>query len=394
MRMNVIRTLQPVGQGGFYTEHFIVEGTQGLNEELYVVYDCGSENKAKLNASIRAAIPQNKEIEILFISHFDSDHVNGIKELRRHHAIKRVVMPQIDGLEWYYILTDSINHNKDADYAIIRDLKNAVQGIPAIQVSPFDAEEEIERQWVESPVAFDDIPDSRMIPSGTILPFTQFRQADWIFMPVNSGNGQLISQLKRHLEKLFAAQMGVGSIGLSRMSDDIIPVINTYRKEINDIYRQYFGNANNASMLLYSGLKNASHTTTTRIHYYNSSSEFFVRRSYRFYPRHDKEACLYTGDANLLDTRQVRNIQSQISPLTSRIGLMQIPHHGSINNFSLSAYRALGVKHSVLFVSYGTRNKYGHPSTHLIGSLLTSGNPIASITECRDSAMYEVIEVL
>ena len=52
--MNVIRTLQPVGQGGFYTTNFIVEGTQGLNEELYVVYDCGSENKAKLKTSIRA----------------------------------------------------------------------------------------------------------------------------------------------------------------------------------------------------------------------------------------------------------------------------------------------------------------------------------------------------
>ena len=107
--MEVIRTIHPVGQGGFYTEIF----RDGINDHC-IVYDCGSENKQKLKSVISSALPDNTPIDILFISHFDSDHVNGIKELIKHHTIKCVVMPQLKQFEWFYILEDCIKRKEKA----------------------------------------------------------------------------------------------------------------------------------------------------------------------------------------------------------------------------------------------------------------------------------------
>lgn len=82
--MKFTRTLRPVGQGAFFTECFDMDGY-----ETIVVYDCGSTSKEPLISEIKqfkndhnsffdyAPAPFN----ILFISHFDDDHVSGLKEL-------------------------------------------------------------------------------------------------------------------------------------------------------------------------------------------------------------------------------------------------------------------------------------------------------------------------
>ena len=95
----------------------------------------------------------------------------------------------------------------------------------------------------------------------------------------------------------------------------------------------------------------------------------------------------------MLDGFQIRNLQKIVDSLIDRIGLMQIPHHGSIKNFSCKAYSDLSIEESVLFVSYGTRNRYGHPSTYLIGSLRGEELPIAEVTECNDTTLYQIIDI-
>lgn len=37
----------------------------------------------------------SRDIDILFISHFDADHINGIYTLKKYYNIKRVIMPLI-----------------------------------------------------------------------------------------------------------------------------------------------------------------------------------------------------------------------------------------------------------------------------------------------------------
>ena len=83
--MKIIRTFHPVGQGAFYTEVF-----QDKDDTCFVVvYDCGTEtgNRAMDKpledqiTEFKRSIGSNPKIDILFISHFHADHINGLNSL-------------------------------------------------------------------------------------------------------------------------------------------------------------------------------------------------------------------------------------------------------------------------------------------------------------------------
>lgn len=92
--MKMIRTIQPVGQGGFYTEIFKSDDPD--EKDFCVVYDCGSFTGFEPKRTIPWAIPDGQDIDILFISHFDNDHIKGIKELSKRRKIKTIIMPLLE----------------------------------------------------------------------------------------------------------------------------------------------------------------------------------------------------------------------------------------------------------------------------------------------------------
>lgn len=77
-----------------------------------------------------------------------------------------------------------------------------------------------------------------------------------------------------------------------------------------------------------------------------------------------------------------------------RVGLIQIPHHGSAHNSSINAFVLCEDAQPLLFVSYGCNNRYGHPSTRLLGKLRANGYEIAEVTEKKDSYYMEIIKIL
>ena len=105
-RMIVSRIIHPVDQGAFYTERIRTNG-----KTYNVVYDCGgttsykvNRNKPILEVEIKTFYGKNENIDLLFISHFDYDHVNGLKYLKDHCNIKRVIMPLIPtAARWIYL---------------------------------------------------------------------------------------------------------------------------------------------------------------------------------------------------------------------------------------------------------------------------------------------------
>ena len=93
--MTMIRTFQPVGQGAFYTEQFSKDDGEVFN----MVYDCGSDSLdiQSLSNVIKKSFPRKSVIDAVFISHFDSDHVNGLPELMRNFKVKKIFLPLITG---------------------------------------------------------------------------------------------------------------------------------------------------------------------------------------------------------------------------------------------------------------------------------------------------------
>lgn len=90
------------GQGSFYGGriHSFESG-----KTFTIVYDCGtsqfiSGNTASLNREITLFkndwyYHHSNDIDLLFISHFDYDHVSGIKRLLNEFNVKRIILPYI-----------------------------------------------------------------------------------------------------------------------------------------------------------------------------------------------------------------------------------------------------------------------------------------------------------
>lgn len=76
------RIIHPIGQGAFYSERF---------GNFNIVYDCGEWKKTRKACKlVEKSFDSDKEIDVLFISHFDYDHVSLIPTLKEHFNIKYV----------------------------------------------------------------------------------------------------------------------------------------------------------------------------------------------------------------------------------------------------------------------------------------------------------------
>ena len=82
-----IRKILPVGQGGFAFESI---------DNYSIVFDCGSSTAPKrVSEYIHQLQIKYTEINQLYLSHFDKDHVSGIKELLETVRVKEAVVPLI-----------------------------------------------------------------------------------------------------------------------------------------------------------------------------------------------------------------------------------------------------------------------------------------------------------
>lgn len=102
-------TFHRVGQGLFASEEY---------GDHTIVYDCGGERIKIVNEAIDFGLPETPDIDILFISHYDQDHINGILHLIETHDIKHVVLPLVSNFSRFLSSRDYI----DADFDRIRVL--------------------------------------------------------------------------------------------------------------------------------------------------------------------------------------------------------------------------------------------------------------------------------
>ena len=330
------------------------------------------------------------------VFHFDDDHVNGLAELSKKHRIKRIVIPQIQGYEWFYVLEDSIKRGTYQPRGnLIKSFRNTIRNetsqkeIQIIEIAPIDSEERPDRNNYDTQ-SINDLIINQTLPSGSVLsPFE--KELGWIYIPVNTMDLNKINSLKKELAPFFGAEHDP-AIWDELSGEKCAKVISEHRSNINDKYKKVFGTSNTSSMCLYSGLDSV-----------NLQSESIYKDCWKFcYCRHcwcrrrEKfEACLYTGDSNLNDAKLRNTLSCLLHQYIMRIGLIQIPHHGSVHNSSNNALNELCEDaQPLLFVSYGCYNRYGHPSTRLLGKLRADGYEIAEVTEKKDSYYMEVIRIV
>lgn len=368
------RIFHPIGQGAFYSERH-------TSCNINIVYDCGTTNPRSLakQRMVSQSFSKDDVIHILFISHFDKDHVSLIDTLKKAvKRIERVVLPLL--------------HNEQKIFLsnIYKALKQPrLEKLVSNPNEFFGEETQIIEVRPNSDTEIGEIPSLNVleinetrttISNGT--PLTISGLNDWVYIPFNYKYDERNKQFLDELQKK--------DIDVDRLKTDPDYIIDkTVKDRIRNIFKSsgVSGNINENSMFLYSG---PSCKKDLYKHFWRGKGWCYDICCCHFdsfhHPYHShRVACLYTGDGDL-NKVDVKKIYTKYWDL---IGTIQIPHHGSSASFNVN------VLHTGRFLcpmSVGNTNSYGHPSQRVIAEILSNRCFPILITEDADSTYIEIID--
>lgn len=322
MSTTLTRTFHPVGQGAFYSEVICNED----GKKFTVVYDCGSGNGTTVPQRIKDAIERwehKSDIDILFISHFHNDHINGVKQLIS--KAKVVVMPYLSpciitaldtlkshleetGFEPTFSIINPKNHPNKKFLYVVSETENL--------------------QTITSQDIFDESPNkgcTAYIRTGDSIKATPF----WFYRPftreVSSTNQNLLAAIE-HLNNAIAKYKKENIWNERNIA------------EIKRMYKTLDKDLNKTSMLLFSS---------------SCSPSIHDESKFPQYP-----SCLYTGDMYLTD-----DIWQLINKTVNnyKIGTIQMPHHGSKHGWIAKCQNRILKSDILYFCSHDLNNRYNHP---------------------------------
>lgn len=336
------RTIHPVGQGAFYSEIFSVR-----KKKLYtVVYDCGLDKRV----SAAAKIERLSTVDLIFISHFHDDHINGIEIQRNTKPL--IIIP---GISHYAFVIDLIyNYMRTGDKRS-DSISFMLNCLPALSSAHNNGNKqnqiiiEPKSNWgsrfnvVQEGVASIQIP----IPTDGSEDSILWRYDAYFHKYDKEKEKELILELSKRISALaehrsdeFKDEEWYRNLidGLSVLDIDDIKGVFT------SIYK---GSPNRYSMLVH---------------------------SYPVDKRNKNMDCLYTGDITI--TQPVKATIININP-----HYIQVPHHGSDHNYEETIYN----KNQIAFISVGEKNTYGHPGRETLVGLIQKCKSVHMITEDKES---------
>ena len=363
------RIFHPIGQGAFYSERH-------TSCNINIVYDCGTTNPS-LPAKQRVvsqSFSKDDVIHILFISHFDKDHISLIDTLKKAvKRIERVVLPLLHDEQKIFLSNIYKTLGQPRLAKLVSD-PNIFFGRET-QIIGVRPNSDTEVGEIPSLNVLEINETRTQIQSGTPLTINGFN--DWVYIPFNY---QYKTRSNEFQNKLHNEGVDVGK--LKTNSDYLLyGITDVEKKKIIGVYngrgiykgKGVSGNINENSMFLYSGP-----SCEKDLHKHSWIRGDYRCDLFRCYVNIDshshRAACLYTGDGDL-NKVDIRKIYRRYWDL---IGTIQIPHHGSGKSFKATPFDEGGF---LCPMSVGNKNSYGHPSPIVISELFLKRNFPILVTE-------------
>ncbi|MGL5369114.1 MAG: hypothetical protein ACRDAG_12535 [Cetobacterium somerae] len=346
--MIIKRVFHPVGQGAFYREKI---------NQFNFIYDCGAKKCGKdspLKNEAQNFSKKENQIDLLVISHFDSDHYNGVKFLLENNClIKKIMIPHLNEEIKLLSIIQRITRETKNSENLMSDLKMIINPVEElkkimnkdklqiIQVLPkkYEFDENIEGENIEYSALQD------MIISGTCITIEE--KNNWIIKPFNLAiNITIKSDILLEINNIL--KLGLNDLDLNitnilkelsiKIEDDTLlkeRKIEIVHEELKIVYNNLGLEKNKYSLCCYSGLKNDKGKK--------------------------KIGCLYTGDYDAKD--EIFPLLNFYDKYINYIGIVQIPHHGADENFT----DQLMLKNiRIALISAGKNNQYNHPSANVV----------------------------
>ncbi len=362
-----------VGQGLFYTGSL-------FGGEFNFVYDCGGSSKI-IKSTVCEYVNKvcyNKKIDVLFISHFHTDHINGIKYLKdKGCKIKKIVIPYygysknyillrlVEGIktsfelyeliETWHILSSILNeHNLEQDIVqVSNDNDNNVYSYNYNQ----------DNNFVRASIASSKV---------------------WNFVVANNQSRGIVDSINRlidyklrkfkleSLEQYFEFDRGINHV--KNQLKKLLLIDDDCKKNLSkDVYQDltkidFCKNEDSVTLLHYPLSKDSLFEIgqSNCVLKTNNCCRFDIVPIKCHAP-----ATLLTGDGAVL---QNSNMQLEKCSDNDEIAtkVMQIPHHGAKEEWSKTVGNLLNNRKYCFenyVVSYGFGNNYGHPTYELIDDL-------------------------
>ncbi len=351
----MIRTFHPVGQGAFYTEEF-------THDCFTMICDCGSyTGKTIIEDEIKKS-GLKKEIDLLVISHFHGDHINGLEYLFKNHIIKNILLPFLHNEDKIEIFFQNIRADEFIKNLCLypkETINQVSKSTKIIFVAEYNSED---KNNSEESISLSEI--EKIIDSGKTIRI----DSKWMYIPFNFRFKTRSSQLKkRFIHKKIPLNI-----------DDFLAFYKTNKKVVIDAYESITGDMNTNSLVLYSGINKQP----------IFSLGYPILNCFPFcYGHQENVACLYMGDYNAKGATKMKELEKAFSKI-QYLGTIQIPHHGSRHNYN----PLLNLKKNLISViSAGIDNTYKHPHCSTLKQIvLHSGIPII-VTEKSSTKFIQKI---
>ena len=369
--MFVEYTFFPVGQGLFSCGKLYTD----KNKKPFVwIYDCGtSSGEEKLTTAIDE-LNDIDEFDLVVISHFDKDHINGLEALLKNKKVKRLMLPFLSEeqkigelsiycsgiLEHKYDIKECLTDNcisflfNPVEFIgnLIKDSlineKIEILFVPDRFYSTkrvLDSEEEIIYKYTE-----DENLNTSNVSCKIIDPHTPvICNHKWEFVPYND-----VEAIEKVLSKISKKQFREKSNKIHNAATQICSLNSTKEKNaalkglINECKSlvPVSEDRNACSLFLYAGKANLQLTNFV----FSDYDEKKVNR----------HGILYTGDGLLSNLTQLGNLIKHIGQnRIDNIYCLQVMHHGSCKN-SCSAVAKL-LQPVVSVFSADPQHKNRHP---------------------------------
>ncbi|MEH7890662.1 MBL fold metallo-hydrolase [Elizabethkingia meningoseptica] len=403
------------GQGSFYGGRIYYPET---NQVFTVVYDCGTKGSSQsLNSEIDylKQYPyypnHNNEIELLFISHLDSDHVSGLKRLLTEFRVKKIILPYIEKKYRQFFLFSIYNNDNSSDNGMsLQDYISFIDN-PARFISQNSDGTTIYFIKPNDKIEFggqnsnndDDVNESEPIRiQGTPLEngdgeleFSNeldvlfydnnlqfFIKRDWEFTTYVKGVDETaIDNLHSCLKKILGKR---DDENLSFC--DLKNIVIDKRSDAHKCYTSCIGDINSYGLVLLHGPIRFKHlfgridSDCELTHYYNNYS---YNRFFDGYFRNENQILLGSllfGDTSIKPHTNPVDFPSSFKDKLVNVHVVQVPHHGSSKNWDLNAFQALKIgenisrwqNHLTAVCNFGYGNIHGHPSHDVLNDLRSS----------------------
>lgn len=399
MELNLLRVQHGVGQGGFHTSSFEIHDENSpdrLRHSFELVFDCGTVSKGPDGRDPKDFIAERIDayqntgdvVDALFISHLDSDHLNGAATLCNVREVLQVFLPYFQQEEMALFIAQQIISSEQATLgpAGLADVVNALSGSPLFGVPvtliggpPRDGGGDAPRDTTQPRIALVQIdptgvrrPVGPSVPAGSQLGLQWAAvEIPWTLLPWSYKQSPAgLQQLLVDVPELLKLQTAGAKVTAQDM-EKLLALRPRIRIALTKLIKNAGGiesaDFNAPSICLYSG---------------PSLEQSQIRRmSYRVRGTNhrnwdDPIGWITTGDA-VLGKYEDQFLQV-FSQVLSETGTYVVPHHGARKNHSSALIYKTRGRFALICAKQGSKH---HPHSEVLAELTLAGDDHRILTE-------------